>query len=186
KPQGTPVPYAEAVTQGIQIDWQNYTPPKPSFTGTQVLDDYPLERLVEYIDWTPFFISWNLVGKYPRILEDEVVGEAARDLFENGQALLKQIIDEKLLKARAVIGFWPANRVQGDDIEVYADENRSEVIADLHHIRQQVRKRGQEEQPLMSLADFIAPKESGQQDYIGGFVVTAGIGAEELAKSYEA
>ncbi|MCA9007412.1 MAG: B12-binding domain-containing protein, partial [Planctomycetaceae bacterium] len=186
KPQGAPVPYAEAVTQGLQIDWQNYTPPQPSFTGTQVLDDYPLEKLVEYIDWTPFFISWNLVGKYPRILEDELVGEAARDLFENGQALLKKIIDEKLLKARAVIGFWPANRVQGDDIEVYADENRSEVIADLHHIRQQVRKRGQEEQPLMSLADFIAPKESGLQDYIGGFVVTSGIGAEELAKSYEA
>ncbi len=186
KPQGTPVPYAEAVTQGLQIDWEKYTPPKPSFTGTQVLDDYPLEKLVDYIDWTPFFISWNLVGKYPRILEDDVVGEAARDLFESGQAMLKKIIDEKLLKARAVIGFWPANRMQGDDIEVYADENRGEVIAHLHHIRQQVRKRGQEEKPLMSLADFIAPKESGQQDFIGGFVVTAGIGAEELAKSYEA
>ncbi|MFH1303333.1 MAG: methionine synthase [Planctomycetota bacterium] len=184
KPQGTLVPYHEAVNQGFQADWENYTPPTPTFTGTKVLEDYPLETLVEYIDWTPFFISWDLVGKYPKILNDEVVGEAARDLFAGAQEMLKKIVDEKLLTARAVIGFWPANSVNSDDIEVYDDTNRSQVTARLHHIRQQVRKRGQEESPLMSLADFIAPKESGKTDYIGGFAVTAGIGAEELALSY--
>ncbi|QGQ26689.1 methionine synthase [Gimesia benthica] len=185
KPQGAPVPYAEAVKQGLQIDWDNYTPPTPGFTGTQVLDNYPLEDLVKYIDWTPFFISWDLVGKYPRILEDEIIGEAARDLFKNAQAMLQKIIDEKLLTARAVIGFWPANRVNGDDIEVYDNTDREHTIARLHHIRQQIRKRGQEEAPLMSLADFVAPKESGKIDYIGGFVVTAGIGAEEIARKYQ-
>ncbi|QDT43019.1 Methionine synthase [Gimesia alba] len=185
KPQGTPVPYEEAVKQGLQIDWESYTPPAPVFTGTKVLDEYPLEKLVNYIDWTPFFISWDLVGKYPKILEDEIIGEAARELYDNAQTMLKKIIDEKLLTARAVIGFWPANRVNGDDIEVYEDTSRTKVIARLHHIRQQIRKRGQEEKPLMSLADFIAPKESGKIDYVGGFVVTAGIGAEELAKSFE-
>ncbi|QDU10991.1 methionine synthase [Gimesia aquarii] len=185
KPQGAPVSYHEAMKQGFQIDWENYTPPAPTFTGTKVLDNYPLEKLVDYIDWTPFFISWDLVGKYPKILDDEVVGEAARELYANAQTMLKKIIDEKLLTARAVIGFWPANRVNGDDIELYENQNHSQVIARLHHIRQQVRKRGQEEKPLMSLADFIAPKESKKTDYVGGFVVTAGIGAEELAKSYE-
>ncbi|WP_339728261.1 methionine synthase [uncultured Gimesia sp.] len=185
KPQGTPVPYADAVKQGVQIDWEDYTPPVPTFTGTKVLDEYPLEKLVEYIDWTPFFISWDLVGKYPKILNDEVVGEAARDLYAGAQEMLKKIVDEKLLTARAVIGFWPANRVNGDDIEVYEDTSREKVNARLHHVRQQIRKRGQEEKPLMSLADFVAPKESGKIDYVGGFAVTAGIGAEELAKSYE-
>tara|TARA_R110002095_G_scaffold111248_1_gene97259 strand:- start:596 stop:3091 length:2496 start_codon:yes stop_codon:yes gene_type:complete len=184
KPQGTLVPYEEAVTQGFQAAWEDYTPPAPTFTGTKILDDYPLETLVEYIDWTPFFISWDLVGKYPKILNDEVVGEAARDLFAGAQEMLKKIVDEKLLTARAVIGFWPANSVNSDDIEVYDDASRSDVTARLHHIRQQVRKRGQEETPLMSLADFIAPKDSGKTDYIGGFAVTAGIGAEELALSY--
>jgi len=184
KPQGTLVPYEEAVDQGFQADWENYTPPAPTFTGTKILDDYPLETLVEYIDWTPFFISWDLVGKFPKILDDDVVGEAARDLYAGAQEMLKKIVDEKLLTARAVIGFWPANSVNKDDIEVYDDTSRSDVTARLHHIRQQVRKRGQEEKPLMSLADFIAPKDSGKTDYIGGFAVTAGIGAEELALSY--
>lgn len=184
KPQGTLVPYEEAVDQGYQADWENYTPPAPTFTGTKILDDYPLETLVEYIDWTPFFISWDLVGKFPKILDDDVVGEAARDLYAAAQEMLKKIVDEKLLTARAVIGFWPANSVNRDDIEVYDDTSRSDVTARLHHIRQQVRKRGQEEKPLMSLADFIAPKDSGTTDYIGGFAVTAGIGAEELALSY--
>lgn len=185
KPQGAPVSYDEAMKQGFQIDWETYTPPAPTFTGTKVLDNYPLEKLVDYIDWTPFFISWDLVGKYPKILDDEVVGEAARELYANAQTMLKKIIDDKLLTARAVIGFWPANQVNRDDIELYENQNHSQVIARLHHIRQQVRKRGQEEKPLMSLADFIAPQESKKTDYIGGFVVTAGIGAEELAKSYE-
>lgn len=185
KPQGAPVAYVEAVKQGVQIDWKNYVPPAPTFTGTKILDNYPLEKLVDYIDWTPFFISWDLVGKYPKILDDEIVGEAARDLYANAQTMLQKIIDEKLLTARAIFGFWPANQVHDDDIELYDDENHHSVIAQLHHIRQQVRKRGQEENPLMSLADFIAPKESKKTDYMGGFVVTAGIGAEELANSYE-
>ncbi len=185
KPQGTPVSYVEAVKQGFQINWKDYTPPVPTFTGTKVLDDYPLEKLVDYIDWTPFFISWDLVGKYPKILNDEIVGEAARELFANAQTMLQKIIDEKLLTARAVFGFWPANQVDGDDLELYDTERQGNVIARLHHIRQQVRKRGQEEKPLMSLADFVAPRDSQKTDYIGGFVVTAGMGAEELAKSYE-
>lgn len=185
KPQGAPVSYPEAVKQGIQIDWKAYTPPAPTFTGTKVLDNYPLEKLIDYIDWTPFFISWDLVGKFPKILDDEIVGEAARELYANAQTMLQKIIEEQLLTARAVIGFWPANQVDGDDIELYDDQDQSNLIARLHHIRQQVRKRGQEEKPLMSLADFIAPQECEKTDYIGGFVVTAGIGAEELAKSYE-
>lgn len=185
KPQGAPVSYPEAVKQGIQIDWEAYTPPAPTFTGTKVLDNYPLEKLIDYIDWTPFFISWDLVGKFPKILDDEIVGEAARELYANAQTMLQKIIEERLLTARAVIGFWPANQVDGDDIELYDDQDQNKMIARLHHIRQQVRKRGQEEKPLMSLADFIAPQECEKTDYIGGFVVTAGIGAEDLAKSYE-
>ncbi|MDF1746249.1 MAG: methionine synthase, partial [Gimesia sp.] len=185
KPLGTPVPYTDAIKQGVQIDWEDYTPPAPTFTGTKTLDDYPLEKLVDYIDWTPFFISWDLVGKYPKILDDEVVGEAARDLYANARTMLQKIIDEKLLTARAVIGFWPASQVDSDDISVYEDADRNNEIARLHHIRQQIRKRGQEEKPLISLADFVAPRESEKVDYIGGFAVTAGIGAEELAKSYE-
>lgn len=185
KSLGAVVPYAEAVQQGVSIDWEDYTPPAPTFTGTKTLDDYPLEKLVDYIDWTPFFISWDLIGKYPKILDDDVVGEAARELFENAKTMLQKIVDEKLLTARAVIGFWPANQVDSDDIAIYEDVDRKTEITRLHHIRQQVRKRGQEESPLKSLADYIAPLESEKIDYIGGFAVTAGIGAEALAKSYE-
>ncbi len=174
-------PYSEAVNNKIAIDWNKYDAPKPSFTGTKVLKDYPLEKLVDYIDWTPFFISWDLSGKYPKILEDKVVGEAATNLFTDAQDMLKQIIDNKQLRAEAVIGFWKANTVNHDDIEL-VDENDS-PIATCHHIRQQVSKSAATTLP--SLADFVAPKETGKDDYIGGFAVTAGIGAEELAKSYE-
>ncbi|MYM62239.1 methionine synthase [Pseudomaricurvus sp. HS19] len=185
KARGTERTYAEAIEHGLKLDWDNYTPPAPSFTGTKVFDDYPLEALVDTIDWTPFFISWDLVGKYPKILEDEVVGEAARNLFADAQAMLKRIIDEKLLKASAVVGFWPANQVNHDDIALYDDESRTTPVALQHHIRQQVQKPGNTK-PNMSLADFVAPRDSGKADYVGGFVVTAGIGAEELAKSFEA
>ncbi len=174
-------PYTEAVKNKVSIDWENYNAPKPSFTGTKVLKDYPLEKLVDYIDWTPFFISWDLSGKYPKILEDKVVGEAATNLFNDAQDMLKQIIDNKQLRAEAVIGFWKANTVNHDDIEL-VDENDS-AIATCHHIRQQVSKSAATTLP--SLADFVAPKETGKEDYIGGFAVTAGIGAEALAKSYE-
>ncbi|TQV81284.1 methionine synthase [Exilibacterium tricleocarpae] len=184
KPRGTVLPYAEAVKDGWQTDWAGYTPPVPEFTGVKVFEDYPLETLVETIDWTPFFISWDLAGKYPRIFDDKVVGEAARNLFDDAQAMLRKLVDEKLLQARAVIGFWPANRVDGDDIDVYTDETRSSTLAALHQIRQQAHKPGNT-QPHYSLADFVAPRDSGRADYIGGFVVTAGLGAEALASDYE-
>ncbi|UTF60444.1 methionine synthase [Gilvimarinus sp. DA14] len=183
KPRGTLRTYPDAIEHGFKADWENYTPPAPSFTGVKVFDDYPLEQLIDTIDWTPFFISWDLAGKYPRILEDEVVGEAARNLFDDAQKMLKKLIDEKLLKARAVLGFWPANTVDHDDIAVFGEDG--EELARLHHLRQQQQKPGNRK-PNFSLADFVAPKDSGKQDYIGGFAVTAGIGAEELAKEYEA
>jgi 5-methyltetrahydrofolate--homocysteine methyltransferase len=182
QPKATPIPYPEAVARGAQFDWKNYTPPKPSFLGTQVFDDYPLTDLIETIDWTPFFISWDLAGKYPNILQDEKVGEAARNLFADAQAMLKRIVDEKLIRARAVIGFWPAARVGGDDIELYADDTHARKLATLHHLRQQIDKPNKE--PNASLADFVAPQDSGVHDYVGGFVVTAGIGAEELARQF--
>ena len=178
------VPYDQAVNEGLKLDWESYTPPTPQQIGVQVFQDYPLAELVETIDWTPFFITWSLVGKYPAILEDKTVGEAARNLFNDAQVLLNQLIEQGRLKASGVIGLWPANRVGGDDIEVYADESRSQVIATLHHLRQQVRKSSASD-PLLSLADFIAPKDSGLVDYIGGFAVTAGIDADQLAAEYE-
>ena len=182
KPRGTLRTYPDAIEHGFKADWDNYTPPKPAFTGVKVFDDYPLTDLLDTIDWTPFFISWDLAGKYPKILTDEVVGEAASNLFADAQAMLKKLIDEKLLTARAVIGFWPANTVDHDDITL-ADDDGNE-LARLHHIRQQQQKPGNKK-PNYSLADFIAPKDSGKQDYIGGFAVTAGIGAEELAQQYK-
>jgi 5-methyltetrahydrofolate--homocysteine methyltransferase len=182
QPKATPIPYTEAVARGAQFDWSNYTPPKPTFLGTKVFDDYPLAELIDTIDWTPFFISWDLAGKYPNILQDEKVGEAARNLFADAQVMLKRIIDEKLIRARAVIGFWPAARIGGDDIDLYADDTHAQKVATLHHLRQQIDKPNKE--PNASLADFIAPRDSGVHDYVGGFVVTAGIGAEELARQF--
>ncbi|MDA3869851.1 MAG: methionine synthase [Gammaproteobacteria bacterium] len=164
------------------FDWDQYTPPKPNFLGLKTFDDYPLEELVEYIDWTPFFQAWELSGKYPQILENEVVGEEATKLFADARAMLKQILDENWLQARAVIGFFPANSV-GDDIEVYADDERSEVQTVLHHLRQQMAK--SPERPNWCLSDFVAPKESGKEDYIGAFAVTTGIGIDEHVKRFE-
>ncbi|MDM3870019.1 methionine synthase [Porticoccus sp. W117] len=185
KPRGTVLPYPKAIEAGFQWDWDNYQPPAPTFTGTKVFDDYPLEELIDTIDWTPFFISWDLAGKFPRILEDKVVGEAATSLYNDAQAMLKEIVDKKLLTAKAVIGLWPANRVNGDDIAVYENSERSTELVQLHHIRQQNAKPGATIKHH-SLADYIAPKDSNAEDYIGGFAVTAGIGAEELAQQYEA
>ncbi|WP_312198520.1 methionine synthase, partial [Stutzerimonas balearica] len=173
--------YLDAVANKPPFDWSGYAPVKPSFTGRQVLEDIDLRTLVDYIDWTPFFIAWDLAGKYPRILEDEVVGEAATSLFNDAQAMLNKLIDEKLIRARAVFGFWPANQVQDDDLEVYGDNG--EKLATLHHLRQQTIK--PDAKPNLSLADFVAPKSTGITDYVGGFICTAGIGAEELAKAYQ-
>ena len=174
--------YEQALANKPDYDWSTYHAPKPNITGTQRLYDIDLSVLAEYIDWTPFFISWNLVGKYPRIFKDEVVGEAAQTLFDEAQVLLKKMIDEKLIEARATFAFWPANQVQHDDIELY--DEAGEPIAMLHHLRQQIEKT--DGKPNMCLADFVAPKDSGITDYIGGFIVTAGIGVDELAKSYQA
>jgi 5-methyltetrahydrofolate--homocysteine methyltransferase len=182
-PRGTLFAYSDAVKQKPQLNWRDYQPEIPNQLGVTVLDDYPLQALVPYIDWTPFFITWDLVGKYPKILNDEVVGEAATNLFADAQALLKDIIDNKRLTARAVFGLWEANTVNHDDIEVYASDGST--AATLHQIRQQIQKPGASEE-LASLADFIAPKESGLTDYIGAFAVTTGIGADELAAEYEA
>ena len=182
-PRGTLFAYSDAVKQKPQLNWRDYQPEIPNQLGVTVLDDYPLEALVPYIDCTPFFITWDLVGKYPKILNDEVVGEAATNLFADAQALLKDIIDNKRLTARAVFGLWEANTVNHDDIEVYASDGST--AATLHQIRQQIQKPGASEE-LTSLADFIAPKESGLTDYIGAFAVTTGIGADELAAEYEA
>jgi 5-methyltetrahydrofolate--homocysteine methyltransferase len=182
-PRGTLFAYSDAVKQKPQLNWRDYQPEIPNQLGVTVLDDYPLQALVPYIDWTPFFITWDLVGKYPKILNDEVVGEAATNLYADAQALLKDIIDNKRLTARAVFGLWEANTVNNDDIEVYASDGST--AATLHQIRQQIQKPGASEK-LASLADFIAPKESGLTDYIGAFAVTTGIGADELAAEYEA
>jgi 5-methyltetrahydrofolate--homocysteine methyltransferase len=175
--------YSDAVKQKPQINWRDHQAEIPNTLGVTVLDDYPLETLVPYIDWTPFFITWDLVGKYPKILDDEVVGEAAQNLFADAQKLLADIIDNKRLTARAVFGLWPANTVNHDDIEVYNSDGST--AASLHHIRQQIQKPGASEE-LASLADFVAPKESGATDYIGAFAVTTGIGADQLAEEYEA
>jgi 5-methyltetrahydrofolate--homocysteine methyltransferase len=179
------VPYEKAIAAGWQCDWANYKPVQPNTLGVQVFKDYPLEELIDTIDWTPFFITWSLVGKYPKIFDDKVVGEAAKNLFDDAQTMLRDLIDNHKLKANAVMGIWPANRVNGDDIEIYSDTSASKTIATSHAIRQQVRK-GKDDSPLTSLADFIAPKASGKIDYIGAFAVTTGINADELAKEYEA
>ncbi|AHK15800.1 methionine synthase [Thalassolituus oleivorans] len=175
------LPYETAISKGYQGDWINYQPPAPLKPGIHVFSDFDLADLVNYIDWTPFFFSWELAGKFPRILEDEVVGEAATNLFKDAQAMLKRIVDEKLFNARAVVGIWPAQRRGADDLVVF-NEDGSEEIAILHHLRQQTDKPNA--QPNYSLADFVAP-EGTKQDYIGGFVVTSGIEAEELAKRYD-
>ncbi|MEZ0123087.1 MAG: methionine synthase [Candidatus Reddybacter sp.] len=184
-PRGDIVPYDKAVAAGWQYDWANYKPVVPKTLGVQVFKDYPLQELIDTIDWTPFFITWSLVGKYPKIFKDKVVGEAAKNLFDDAQAMLRDLVDNHKLKANAVLGIWPANRVDGDDIEIYRDASASEILATSHQIRQQTRK-GNNETPLTSLADFIAPKESGKIDYIGAFAVTTGINADELAAEYEA
>ncbi|MBC8086104.1 MAG: methionine synthase [Phycisphaerae bacterium] len=158
--------------------------PTPANTDVELLLNYPLSRLVERIDWTPFFQTWELAGHYPDILSDPVVGESARTVFADAQALLTRIVRDDLLEARAVFAFWPANAV-GDDIELYADENRTTVIKTLHMLRQQMDKQG-DGRPNFCLADYVAPRESGVVDYLGGFAVTTGHGLEALVAAFEA
>ncbi len=155
----------------------------PSFTGTRVLKDFPLAEIRPYIDWSPFFMTWELKGKYPKIFDDKVVGTHAKELFDDANRLIDQIIEDKLLTANAAYAFWPAAS-DGDDVILYTDNDRTSELARFHFLRQQWERRGQND--YRSLADYVAPVESGRQDYLGGFVVTAGIGADELAGKYKA
>ena len=184
KPREREIAYPAAVANGLQLDWQTYQPPCPTFIGTRVYDNFPLEQLVDTIDWTPFFITWELAGKFPKILDDKIVGEQARELYQDAQVMLTRIVDENLLTAKAVVGFWPCARTGPDELSVYADESRSDVIATLQHLRQQTEKQGGK--PNASLADFVAPVDAEAKDYIGGFCVTAGHGVDTLAAEFEA
>ena len=176
------VSMSEARARAPELDFETYQPPKPVFTGVRAFDDYNLNELVDYIDWTPFFISWDIAGKYPAIFDDPKRGEAARTLFDDAQKLLKKMIEDKRITARGVIGFWPANR-RGDDIVVYTDESRTEELTTLHHLRQQDEKAPGK--PMMALSDFVAPEDSHVGDYVGGFAVTTGIGVDELTKEFK-
>jgi len=175
---------AEARAHKFVIDWSRYTPPVPRQPGVQVLKAYGLAKLVDIIDWTPFFASWELHGKYPKILKDEVVGVEATKLFADAQTMLQQMIAENWIEARAVFGLFPANTVNDDDIEVYTDESRTDVLMTWHNLRQQMKK--PQDRANLCIADFVAPKASGLKDYLGAFVVTAGIGEDERAKAFEA
>ncbi|WP_342640579.1 methionine synthase [Rhodoligotrophos ferricapiens] len=175
------LPLARARENAYRIDWTNYTPPKPTFLGTREFETYDLAELARFIDWTPFFQTWELKGRYPAILDDEKQGEAARQLFEDAQAMLQKIIAERWFKPKAVIGFWPANAV-GDDIRLFTDESRSRELATFFTLRQQLSKRG--DKANLALSDFVAPLDSGKKDYLGGFVVTAGIEEEAIAQRF--
>ena len=176
------LPIAKARANAHKIDWAAYTPPKPSFLGTKVFANWDLAELARYIDWTPFFQTWELKGRYPKILEDEKQGAAARQLFDDAQAMLKKIIDEKWFAPKAVIGFWPAN-VVGDDIRLFANEGRGEELATFFTLRQQLPKR--DGRANVALSDFVAPQETGKPDWLGGFVVTAGIEEIAIAERFE-
>ncbi len=173
---------AQARANALKLDWDGYTPPRPAFLGTRTFKAYDLADLARYIDWTPFFHAWEFKGQFPRILDDDKYGEAARSLFDDAQAMLKQIIAEGWLTANAIVGFWPANSA-GDDIALYADETRAKPFATVHTIRQQMAR--DTNKPNLALADFVAPKDSGLADYIGGFAVTTGIGEEDVARRFE-
>ena len=176
------LPIARARANAHKIDWSGYTPPQPSFTGTKIFDAWSLAELTDYIDWTPFFRTWELKGRYPKILDDEKQGAAARQLFDDAQAMLDKIINEKWFAPKGVIGFWPANAV-GDDIRLFSDDDRTTKIETFFTLRQQLQKR--DGKPNVALSDFVAPLDSGKADYLGGFVVTAGIEEVEIAERFE-
>lgn len=178
QPKAAKLSYAESIEQGFQYDWANYTPPKPNQLGQFILDDYPLQNLLPYIDWTPFFISWGLVGKYPKIFDDSIVGEEAKDLFANAQAMIDKLIKEKLVTAKAVFRLSPAQRPSSDTVQVLDEQGN--VMHTFEHLRQQSDKASGK--PNYSLADFISPEKT---DYLGGFTVSL-FGAEALANDYKA
>jgi 5-methyltetrahydrofolate--homocysteine methyltransferase len=183
KSQAPLLELAVARANGFHGDWSDYAPPRPTFLGVRVFDRYPLAELVGTIDWSPFFHTWELAGSYPKILDDEAVGEQARLLLRDAEAMLRMLVEQEWLTARAVIGFFPAHR-SGDDLILYTDESRTETLAVLHHLRQQTIK--PPSQPNYCLADFVAPVESGVADYVGGFAVTAGHGIERHLDAFAA
>jgi 5-methyltetrahydrofolate--homocysteine methyltransferase len=175
---------AEARANHVPVDWSTINPPRPSFLGARTFTDYPLSELVEFIDWTPFFATWEMRGAYPAILSDARLGAAARDLHRDALALLQRIVGEGRLKANAAVGFWPANAAATDDIVVWRDEERHDALATFRTLRQQMAK--PEGRPNVALADFVAPIETGLADFIGAFAVTAGQGLEEIVAEFEA
>ncbi len=166
----------------LKIDWAGYRPPRPSFIGARAFTKYDLAKLVPFIDWTPFFTAWEIKGTFPGVLTDSRYGEAASALHADAKAMLRQIVSEGWLVANGVIGFWPANAADDDDISIYADEERAKRIATFHSLRQQIAR--DSARANTALADFIAPESSGLTDYIGGFAVTAGIGEEAIAERF--
>ncbi|PKR79762.1 methionine synthase [Brumimicrobium salinarum] len=183
KSRKTYIPLEEARANKFPIEWKQSDIKVPNQLGVFNFEDYSLEEILEYTDWTPFFQAWELAGRFPKILEDEVVGESATKLYEEAQELLKTIIEEKWLTAKGVYGLFPANSINDDDIEIYTDESRTEVLHVQHSMRSQLKK--SKKAHNLALADFIAPKESGIKDYIGGFVVTSGIGIDEHIKRFK-
>jgi 5-methyltetrahydrofolate--homocysteine methyltransferase len=183
KGQAPLVSLAEARANRFPIDWADYAPPAPRQPGRHVFADFDLAELARHIDWSPFFQTWELAGSYPKILDDPVVGAAARNVFHDARAMLERIVREKWLRASGVIVLAPANAV-GDDIEVYSDASRMRVAMTFHCLRQQTRKA--EDRHNLCLADFVAPRDSGRRDWLGAFAVTAGIGCEERVKAFEA
>jgi len=176
------LPYRDAIAAAPKFDWEGYSPPNPARPGVHTLTDFSIAELIETIDWTPFFMTWELAGKFPRILKDNVVGEAASALYADARAMLDQIVAEEWLDARAVVGLWPANRTGPDDITVYRDEQRKHPMAVVNALRQQAKKGAKG--PHFSLADFVAP--TGVPDYLGGFAVTTGHGVAQRAAQFEA
>jgi 5-methyltetrahydrofolate--homocysteine methyltransferase len=174
---------AAARENKFKTDWSAYKPPRPTFLGMRAFADYPLAELVPYIDWTPFFQAWELNGRYPAILKDNKVGTEAQKLFNDAQALLKRLVAEKWVRASAIVGFWPANSI-GDDIELFTDDSRSQKLATLHTLRQQMARDPSRNRAHTALSDFVAPKETGLPDYVGGFAVTAGLGEEEAIQKH--
>jgi 5-methyltetrahydrofolate--homocysteine methyltransferase len=180
--QKTLFPYAEACRRKFTCDWNTARIDKPAFLGRRVLSEFPLEQIVPYIDWSPFFQTWELRGKYPAIFEDATVGDAARKLFADANELLDKVLANKWLMANAVYGFWPANSV-GDDIVLFGDDSHQRELTRFHTLRQQWERKGSHE--FFALADFIAPLESGRADYLGAFAVTAGLGIEPALEQFQ-
>ena len=173
----------DARANRAEINWKEYSPPVPKKLGVHVFNEYPLEELCEYIDWTPFFVAWELAGKFPRILDDEVVGKEASQLYDDAKSMLDSIVKEKWITARAVIGLFPANSIGHDDIEIYVDETRTGILEEIHSLRQQTQK--PPGQANFALADFLAPKETGVNDYIGAFAVATGFEIEKRIEDFE-